>query len=69
MNKLNRMISGAKREALLYAERKQHKELIAAIGRMTTDQVKELAEGEPTDDRIKEIFESVGSLHLLKAGE
>lgn len=68
MQKINKLLLTVKREALEDAERRKHEELEQAISRMTTDQLRELVDGEPSEDRIKEIFESVGCLHLLESG-
>lgn len=37
--------------------------------RMTTEQLNELVNGNPSDERIKEILASVDGLWLLKEGE
>lgn len=68
MKQIDKMLVIAKHEALWEAERKYHEELENAIGRMTTDQLRELVYDDPSDERLKEIFESVGGLHLLENG-
>lgn len=49
-------------------EDKRLTELRKVCDKMTTDQLEELVEGNPTDSRIREIFDSVGGLHLLESG-
>lgn len=66
MRKVDRLLSSVKRE--INVERRKHKELENAIGRLTTDQLLELAYGEPSDERLKEIFSSVGSPSVLERG-
>lgn len=68
MHKINRLLVSAKYEAIRDAERNKHKEIDNTIGRMTTDQLRELAYGEPSDERLKEILSSVGGLSLLESG-
>ena len=68
MKKIDKMLAIAKHEALWEAERKKHEELENAISRMTTDQLRELVYDDPSDERLKEIFASVGGLHLLESG-
>ncbi|WP_050618737.1 hypothetical protein [Intestinimonas massiliensis (ex Afouda et al. 2020)] len=62
MNKLEKLISTAKKQAI-----QRSKQMEAAIyDRMTIDQLKELAYGNPSEERIIEIFASVDGLHLLE---
>ena len=68
MKQIDKMLAIAKHEALWEAERKSHEELENAISRMTTDQLRELVYDDPSDERLKEIFASVGGLHLLESG-
>lgn len=68
MQRIDKLLTTAKREALLDAERRNHEELKQAISRMTTEQLAELVDGDPSEDRLKEILESVGGLHLLESG-
>ena len=68
MKQIDKMLAIAKHEVLWEAERKNHEELENAIGRMTTDQLRELVYDDPSDERLKEIFASVGGLHLLESG-
>lgn len=66
MQKINKLLASVKHEA----KGKQDKSILsnvkAVIGRMTTDQLKELVYGNPSDEREKEILASVGGLHLLE---
>lgn len=59
-------------DKLLFAARqntsKGNDELIKTISRMTTEQLVELVESDPSEDRLREIFASVGGLHLLESG-
>ncbi len=68
MKKIDKMLSTVKHEARLDAEQRKHEDIENAIGRMTTDQLHELAYGEPSGERLQEIFASVGGLHLLESG-
>lgn len=68
MKKIDKMLAIAKHEALWDAERNKKKELEDALSRMTTDQLRELVYDDPSDERLKEIFASVGGLHLLESG-
>lgn len=63
MQRIDKLLSTARRNAS-----KGNEELIKAISRMTTDQLLELVHGDPSEDRLKEILESVGGLHLLESG-
>ena len=51
MQKIDKLLSTAKRNAS-----KGNDELIKAIGRMTTEQLLELVNEDPSEDRMKEIF-------------
>lgn len=68
MKKIDKMLTNAKYKAMIDAEPRKREAIIAAIGRMTTDQVKELAFDDPSGERIKALFASVGGLHLLESG-
>lgn len=63
MQRIDKLLSTARRNAS-----KGNEELIKAIGRMTTEQLDELVNGDPSEDRLKEILASVGGLHLLESG-
>ena len=63
MQRIDKLLSTARRNAS-----KGNEELIKAISRMTTDQLRELVYNDPSDERLKEIFASVGGLHLLESG-
>ena len=62
--KVDRLLKIAKQEA----ESINGAKIDEIFHRMTTEQLKELAEGSPTDDRVREILSSVGGLHLLESG-
>lgn len=68
MRKINKMLAVARNERLWSAARNSREELESAFCRMSTDQLIELAYGEPSDQRTAEIFDSVGALHLLGSG-
>ena len=68
MLRIDKVLATAKREARLATERRNHDELKQAIGRMTTEQLLELVDGDPPEDRLKAILASVGGLHLLESG-
>lgn len=62
MTKLEKLILIAKQQAA-----QKSKQTEAAIyDRMTIGQLKELAYGNPSEERITEIFASVDGLHLLE---
>lgn len=62
MTKLEKLILIAKQQAA-----QKSKQTEAAIyDRMTIGQLKELAYGNPSEERIIEIFASVDGLHLLE---
>lgn len=64
MNRIEKLISIAKQKA----GHKRETEIREIYGRMTTEQLIELVENNPTEERIKEIFASVGGLHILESG-
>lgn len=64
MTKLDSMLIAVKRRAASYGV----EEWKRIMGRMTTDQLYELVEGDPTDERIREIFASVDGLYLIESG-
>ncbi len=68
MKRIDKLLTTAKRENMLDAERRKNEELKQVISRMTTAQLEELVDGDPSEDRLKEIFASVGGLHLLESG-
>lgn len=68
MPRIDKLLATVKREASDRARHREHEEIEQTISRMTTEQLKELAFGDPSEDRVKEIFESVGGLHLLESG-
>jgi hypothetical protein len=63
VQRIDKLLSTARRNAS-----KGNEELIKAISRMTTDQLLELVNGDPSEDRLKEILASVGYLHLIESG-
>lgn len=62
MTKLEKLISIAKQQAAQKAKQTE----AAIYDRMSIDQLKELAYGNPSEERIIEIFASVDGLHLLE---
>lgn len=64
MTKLDSMLIAAKRRAVSYGAEEWRR----IMGRMTTEQLYELVEGDPTDERIRDIFASVDGLHLIESG-
>lgn len=63
MKRVNSLLASVKRENKIRAERKKDREIIEAIERMTTEQLKELielVENGHSDERIREICASVG---------
>lgn len=68
MLRIDKLLATAKREAQLATERMNHDELKRLISRMTTEQLLELVNGDPSEDRLKEILVSVGYLHLIESG-
>ena len=68
MRKIDKMLSNAKYKALIDKEPRRREAIKEAMGRMSTEQLEELANGEPSEKRLKEIFASVGGLHLLESG-
>lgn len=63
MNKIEKLISIAKQKT----SSKRKTEIQKIYGRMTIEQLEELAEGNPTEEQIREIFASVGGLHILES--
>lgn len=64
MKRLDKLIKAATAKANTLDKQK----VAEIFGRMTTEQLKELAEGEPTQERIREILASVDGLSLLGGG-
>lgn len=62
MTKLEKLISKVKQQAAQKAKQTE----AAIYGRMTIVQLKELAYGNPDEERIIEIFASVDGLDLLE---
>lgn len=62
--KINKLLVVAKREA----KRREHAEIESIFQRMTTEQLEEIAYGDPSENRLREILSSVDGLHLLESG-
>lgn len=62
MGKIEKLLSTARKKA----EQREKQADAAVYDKMTIDQLRELAYGNPSDERIREIFASVGGLHLLE---
>ncbi|MBQ7785917.1 MAG: hypothetical protein IJ381_07205 [Clostridia bacterium] len=62
--KINKLLVLAKREA----KRREHAEIEKVFQQMTTDQLEEIAYGDPSENRLREILASVDGLHLLESG-
>lgn len=65
MKKLDRLIKAA----MVQADTKEQIREKQVFERMTTKQLSELVDGNPSDERIIEILTSVDGLWLLKEGE
>lgn len=62
--KINKILALAREK-----QKKQCKEIERKYyEHMTTEQLEELVDGNPSDERIREIFASVGGLHLIDEG-
>lgn len=68
MQKINKMLSRARHEAEFELKRKESEDLTKYISRMTTEQLRELIDGNPSDERVREIFASVGGLQFYESG-
>lgn len=71
MKKIDKLIATARRGVLQDEEHRRFRELREldeALERMTIEQLCELVYGDPSEERLKEILESVGGLHLLESG-
>lgn len=64
MDKIEKLISKAKQKSGC----KREAEIREIYGKMTIEQLIELADSNPSEERIKEIFASVGGLHILESG-
>lgn len=62
MQKINKLLIYAKRNTIDV----ERLELKRALGRMTTEQLRELTADDIKDDRIFQIFGSVNALYLVK---
>lgn len=65
MKKLDRLVKAA----MVQADTKAQIRKKEVFERMTTKQLSELVNGNPSDERIKEILAAVDGLWLLKEGE
>ena len=65
MKKLDRLIKAA----MVQVDAKEQFREKQVFERMTTEQLSELVDGNPSDERIIEILTSVDGLWLLKEGE
>lgn len=65
MKKLDRLVKAA----MVQADTKAQIRKKEVFERMTTEQLSELVNGNPSDERIKEILAAVDGLWLLKEGE
>lgn len=68
MQKVDKLLLTAKYKALLASDPDPKGEVSEAISRMTTEQLCELVYDDPSEKRLKEIFASVGGLHLIERG-
>ena len=64
MKKINKLLMIAKCEAM----RKDEAEIANVFERLSMDQLKELAFGDPSESRVQEILAAVDGLHLLESG-
>lgn len=62
MRKIDRLLTLAKQKAQIFTENKKWEELIEVIERLTTDQLIEIVYNDVSEERFREIFESVGGL-------
>lgn len=68
MQRIDKILVSARREAVKETKRRKQTDLKQAIHSMTTEQLRELVYGFPSDERIADIFNSVGALSLLESG-
>lgn len=66
MNNIDKLLRQARRAK--NSKGMHHEELEKVISRMTTEQLRELVYDDPSDERLREIFASVGGLDLLESG-
>ena len=66
MQKITKLIVTTKRKITEADQQRKQEDLRQAVERMTTEQLEELVDGNPSDERFREIFASVGALHLLE---
>lgn len=64
MKRLDKLMKVAK----VQAHTRERDKVIKVFERMTTEQLHEIVDESPTDERIREILASVGGLWLLKEG-
>ena len=68
MQKVTRLLTNAKHDARIEAERRKYRETENAIRRLSTENLMELVYADPSEERIKEIFAAVGGLPLPEGG-
>lgn len=56
MQRIDKMLSAVRRQKELDRKHRGRKEIERRIANMTTDQLRELAYGDPSEDRINEIM-------------
>lgn len=66
MQKIDRLLASLKRDAVT-DDYKKLQEIEKVMGKLSTDQLKELVYGEPSQERIEAIFASVDGLNLLES--
>lgn len=64
MKRLDKLLKTAK----VQIDTRKRVKVAKVFGRMTTEQLYELADENPTDERIREILSSVDGLWLLEEG-
>ena len=68
VQRINKMLIAARCDMERKEQRREAEELQNAIEKMTTEQLYELVDGNPSEERVREIFASVGELNLLESG-
>lgn len=56
MQRIDKMLSAVRRQKELDRKRRDRKEVKRRIANMTTEQLRELVYGDPSEDRINEIM-------------
>lgn len=65
MGKIDRLLTLSKRKVQIDAEKQKQKELAEVLDRMTKEHLIEIAYHDVSEDRLREIFESVGGLEVF----